>query len=177
MYQERWLGLRRAWSAQGEAETAEESAEHHSRVDEDGGDKRIRGPASAEVVEFGNGFGEEQLERIALKIAKDGGAEDRGDNDDAEQAGADVIVSIRVGSVQVAPCLPLELPTGPKLSEATLKEGKCEPQREVYVGGYALDAKAHLESEKFPEHGWLLSSSRDGRDAGNRRPPGRRVRP
>jgi hypothetical protein len=49
---------------------------------EDGGDEGA-GPTSAEVCEFGEGLGEEELVGVALKVAQDGGSEDGGYDDHA----------------------------------------------------------------------------------------------
>ena len=45
------------------------------------------GPTSAEIGKLRNRLGEEDLIRVALEVAQDGRAEDRGDDDHAEKAG------------------------------------------------------------------------------------------
>ena len=71
-------------------EGAEERAQHHAGKSKDGGDERT-GPASAKVGEFGDGLCEEDLVGVALEVAQDRGAEDRGDHDDAEKPGEHVV--------------------------------------------------------------------------------------
>ncbi len=66
------------------SERAGEGSEKHAGEGKGGGDEGT-GPASAEVGEFGNGLGEDDLVGVALKVAEDGRAEDGGHDDDAEQ--------------------------------------------------------------------------------------------
>ena len=80
-------------------EGAEGGAEEEAGEGEDGRDEGS-GPASAEVGEFGDGLGEEDLKGVALKVAKDGRAEDGGDDNGAEPDGADVVVGVRVWAVE-----------------------------------------------------------------------------
>jgi hypothetical protein len=79
-------------------ECTEELAKKQSRKGKDGGDKRA-GPTAPKVSNLGDRFSEEYLNRIALKVAKNRSAEDRSDNDQTEEADADVVVDICVGTV------------------------------------------------------------------------------
>ena len=80
-------------------ERAEVSAEEHAGEGEDGSDEGA-GPASAQVGEFRDGLSEENLISVALEVAENGCAEDGGDNDDAEQSRAEIVVGVGVRSIE-----------------------------------------------------------------------------
>jgi hypothetical protein len=80
-------------------ESAEEGAQHHARKRKDGGDEGAS-PASPEVSELGDGLGKNNLVGVALKVAENGGAENGGDDDDAEKRGADVVERVGVCGIQ-----------------------------------------------------------------------------
>ena len=80
-------------------EGAEVRADQDARKGKDGGDEGA-GPASAQVGEFRDGLGKEDLVGVALEIAKDAGAEDGGDDDDAEESAAEVVISVGVGRIE-----------------------------------------------------------------------------
>ena len=86
-YQQKMIGADAGVVGPG-GEGAEELAEEHAEEGEDGGDEGA-GPAAAEIGEFRDGLGEEDLIGVALEVAQDGGAEDGGDDDDAEETDAD----------------------------------------------------------------------------------------
>ena len=81
------------------SECAEEAAEDHSRKCEDGRNKRAS-PATPEVRELRYRLGEQDLNRVTLKIAQDRCAEDRGYHDYTEEACADVVIGVRVRTVE-----------------------------------------------------------------------------
>src|SRR5271170_6763065 len=74
-------------------------AEDQAGEAEDSSDEGAR-PAAAEVGEFGDGLGEDDLEGIALEVAQDRAAEDGGDDDDAEEGNDDVEDAGGEGSVE-----------------------------------------------------------------------------
>ena len=100
---------------------------HHARESEDGGDEGA-GPASAEVGELGDGLGKEDLVGVALEVAKDGGAEDGGNDDDAEERGTDIVVGVGEGPVEKD--LAIAVADGAKaLRGNTRKENVSQTQR------------------------------------------------
>jgi hypothetical protein len=88
----------RVWSAHG-AKVPQEGAEDHAGEGKERGDEGAS-PAPAEVGEFGNRLGKQDLVSVALKVAQDRSAEDGGNNDDAEQRRTDVVEGVGVGRIQ-----------------------------------------------------------------------------
>jgi hypothetical protein len=80
-------------------EGTEEGAEEQPRESEYGGDHRAS-PSPAEVREFGNGLGKDDLVGVALEVAEDRGAEDGGNDDDAEERGTEVVHGVAVGAIE-----------------------------------------------------------------------------
>ena len=74
-------------------EGTKEGAEHHAGEGEHGGNERAR-PASAEVGEFGNGLGKQDLIGVALEVAEDGSAKDGCNDNDAEKRCTEVIEGV-----------------------------------------------------------------------------------
>ena len=75
------------------SERAEVTAEDHPGKRENCCDEGAS-PASAQVGELIDRLGKQYLHSIALEVAKNRGAEDRGDNYHPEEAGADVVVRV-----------------------------------------------------------------------------------
>ncbi len=130
------------------SERPQPGAEHQAGEGEDGGHKRA-GPASAEVGEFRNGFGEQDLVGVALEIAQDGGAEDGRHDDNAKEGGRDVVESVREGRVQEN--LAIAVADRTKIFGGDTEKGKRGPDHEVDVGGEALEAELKFEGEELPE--------------------------
>ena len=79
-------------------ESSEEGAKQHAGEGENGGDEGAS-PAPAEIGELGDGLGKKDLVGVALKVPKDRGAKDGGNDDDTEQRDQDVVERVGVGSV------------------------------------------------------------------------------
>ena len=116
----------RVWSAQG-AKVPRKVPKQHAGEGEDGGDEGAS-PASAEVGEFGDGLGKEDLVGVALEVAQDGGAEDGGDDDDAEERGADVVEGVGVRAVEKD--LAVAVADGAEAFGGNVEEGKREPEQQ-----------------------------------------------
>ena len=81
------------------SEGSKESADECARESKDSGNKGA-GPTPAQIGEFRNRLGEQNLVSVALEVAQNRGAEDGRDHDDAEEPDLDVIERIRVGRVE-----------------------------------------------------------------------------
>src|SRR5580704_3169630 len=126
------------------SEGSEPRAEHEARERKDGGDERA-GPASTKVRELRDGLGKQDLVGVALEIAQDVRAEDCCHNDDAEESGRDVVVSVGEGGVQQD--FAIAVANRSEVLRRNAQEGKRDPQQEVDVSGEALEAELEFESE------------------------------
>ena len=108
------------------------------------------GPASAEVRKLRYRFCEENLVSIALKITQDRCTEDRGDNDDAEQARRGIVVGIRKGAVQQN--FAVRVSDNSEAFRRDIQERVRQPNEEVNIRRNAFAAKANLESKELPKH-------------------------
>src|ERR1700675_154513 len=112
-------------------EGAEIRSGQHAGKGEDGGNEGAR-PASAQVGEFRDGLREEDLVSVALEVAKDAGAENSGNDDDAEQRSSDVVKRIGVGRIEQD--LAISVADGTEIFRRHVEEGKRQPKRKVNVG-------------------------------------------
>src|SRR5580658_5329760 len=140
-------------------ERAKKLAEEQSGEGKDGGDKRA-GPAAAEVSELRDGLREEDLDGVALEIAQSGSAENGGDDDDAEEADAGIVID--VGPRAVEQNLAVGTADGPEAFAGDAEEVEGEPDQEINVSGDALEAEFELEREELPEHGHVARSPMPG---------------
>jgi hypothetical protein len=104
----------------------DQSEEHEHRRHE------RTGPASAQVGELGYWFGEQHLVGVALKIPENRGAENRGDDDDAEQTGKRVVQDVAEGPVQQYLAVGVGDRTESFRRDTEEREG--EPDQEIDVG-------------------------------------------
>src|ERR1017187_2067675 len=139
-------------------EGAQEFAEEQAGEGEDGGGERS-GPAAPEVGQLWDGLGKQDLNGVALEIAQDGGAKDRGDDDDAEEADADIVIDIGIGAVEQH--LAVGVADGAEVLAGAVEEAEGEPDSEVNVGREALKPEFKLEGEEFPEHVHVVVSFPD----------------
>src|SRR3984957_4944397 len=137
---------------------SKEGAEHHAGEGEEGSHVGA-GPAPAEIAEFGDRLGEQNLVGVALEVAEDGSAEDGSDDDDAEQRGSDIVVGIRVGRIQKN--LAIAVADGAEVFRGHAEERKREPEQEVDVGREALEAEPEFEGEELPKQRHDKSSTRE----------------
>ncbi len=112
-------------------EGAEEGAEEHARKREDRGDEGSS-PTSAEIGELGDGLGKEDLVGVTLEVAEDRGAEDGGNDDDAEERDEEVVESVGVGSIEKD--LAIAVADGTEAFRRYAEKGEREPEDEVDVG-------------------------------------------
>ncbi len=70
------------------------------------------------------------------------------DDDDAEEAGADVVIGVGVGAVEQD--LAVGVADGAEAFAGYAEELEHKPEQEVDVGGEALRAELELECKEFP---------------------------
>src|SRR5579864_4215812 len=129
-------------------EGSEKSTEHHARESEDGGDKRA-GPASAEVSELGDRLGEKNLVGVALEITENGSSEDRGNHDDPEESGKEIVEGVGERGIQYN--LAIAAADRAKAFRGNAKKRKHEPEQEVHIRREALEAELQFEGEELPK--------------------------
>ena len=105
------------------------------------------GPATAQIGELGDRFGEDHLIRIALKVTQNGRAEDRRHHDGAEEAELEIEDLGDEGAIDhdlAGPIKKSGAPTKRKVSE--------HPEPEVAVGCDAAQAKFYFKQQKVKKH-------------------------
>src|ERR1700683_481075 len=130
-------------------------AQHHPREGEDGRNEGAS-PSTAQVGEFRNRLGKQDLIGVTLKVAQDRSPEDRSNDDDAKQRRANIVVSVGEGSIEKN--LAIAVANRAEALGGNVEKGKRDPDGEVNVGGEALEAELELEGEEFPKLRHVRSS-------------------